>query len=77
MIQKYQILLGLGLLVVGLTKIWMHLNAGATLTLEGCQGGTFSVPIGRAPAHCWGCYVAGLGLLMSVPRLICGNALAK
>lgn len=61
-------LIGLGILggILGGFRIWIHLNTGTTLTLEGCQGGLFTMELGANTAHCWGCYVAASGVLMSL-----------
>ena len=64
------IVLGMALAIIGCIKIWLHMNTGAVLTLEGCQGGTFIIPIGVSSAHCWGCYVTALGMIISAAATI-------
>lgn len=54
-------LFGVALMVIGGVVIWRHVGTPAVLLLEGCQGGSFAVPIGRGSGHCWGCYAAALG----------------
>ena len=70
MLRNYPLFIGVLLLVVGGAKVWLHLNTGDVLTLDGCLGGTFSVPIGRASAHCWGCYVAAFGAVISAAAIL-------
>ena len=67
--REYSLLLGFLLMAAGLAKLGLHLSTGSAIILEGCQGGSFSVPIGRASVHCWGCYAAALGALVCIVNL--------
>ncbi len=65
----------LAVIIIGVTKIWMHLQSGAVLTMEGCQGRVFEVPLGNTSVHCWGCYLAVFGALALVASFAMPNGL--
>lgn len=48
-------------IIIGVAKIWTHVQSGAVLTLEGCQGRIFEIPMGETSVHCWGCNLAVFG----------------
>ena len=58
-------LLGAALLLIGVVKAWTHSQSFGLLRMPSCLGGDILVRI-DAPLwhqfHCWGCYVALLGL---------------
>ncbi len=69
MTARIQALLGAALLLIGALKALSHLTAASTLTIPGCLGGNFIVQLDTPlwhQIHCWGCYVAllGLGLML-------------
>lgn len=59
-------LFGLALAAIGAAKTWLHLQGGGVLTLEGCQGGVFAIPLEASSAHCWGCYAMAIGLALLI-----------
>lgn len=61
---------GLGVLLTGLLKTWLHLTSGAVLTVGGCQGSAFQIEVGVAAGHCWGCYAIALGAGISLAPFI-------
>lgn len=64
------IALGLFAATIGAIKICLHVKTGAILTLEGCQGGTFTIPLGPSSVHCWGCYLAAFGAATSLLAIV-------
>ncbi len=59
---------GMALVIIGSIKAWTHAMAAGTLAVPGCLGSDFilklDVPIWHR-VHCWGCYVAIVGLALA------------
>lgn len=55
--------ISLAAIAIGAAKIWTHVQSGAVLTLQGCQGRIFEIPMGETSVHCWGCYLAVAGAI--------------
>lgn len=66
MMQRTLRVVSLAAIIIGVAKIWTHVQSGAVLTLEGCQGRIFEIPMGETSVHCWGCYLAVFGALALV-----------
>lgn len=64
----FQLTVGLMLVIIGGVKAWTHATSASYLFLPMCTGRTLSVPIEGgmtlASLHCWGCYVAVIGVVM-------------
>lgn len=64
MSKRAPLLIGLTLLIAGLTRMYIESQVTGTLIIPGCLGSDFTVhldtPIWRR-LHCWGCYASTAG----------------
>lgn len=75
MMQNTVRVVSLAAIIIGVAKIWTHLQSGFVLTLEGCQGRVFEVPMAQTSVHCWGCYLAVFGALAFVASFAMSSGL--
>ncbi len=64
---------GTALFLIGILKVWLHMNTATTLMVPGCLGTEFVIRLSATQSdlgHCWGCYVALAGLFIMLGALI-------
>lgn len=62
---------GLALVVAGAIRLWSHMTTETSLTVAGCFGNEWVIPVTSSPvAHCWGCYAIAAGLVSLVAGFI-------
>lgn len=64
-------LFALALVLAGTLRIGLHLSKPSGVEIISCLGNVTTLPL-AAPqlAHCWGCYAAGLGLVLFAASFI-------
>lgn len=64
MTKQTRLLIGIALLIAGLSRMYVEAQTTGTLIIPGCLGSDFTVhldaPLWRR-VHCWGCYISATG----------------
>ena len=68
MTTSWQAIFGAVMMGIGAIKTWLHMGTAPLLFLPTCNGETVTIALSNtswiARAHCWGCYMLAVGLIV-------------